>query len=127
VSNSSSPLLGATLSHVFLKVRDLTKAITFYSRILGFSVCHEERDVCAFLELHESKGLRVAFYAAQQSALLPSAGRFLMIEVNNIESTSSNLRDLGVNISDVMDVPYGRAAHFADVDGNIIEIHEANS
>ena len=119
------PLKGGRLSHVFLSVRDLAESVRFYTALLGFSVCHSEQDVCAFLELPASAGLRIALYASKDCNRRLESGRLLMIDVPSIVETIELLQSRGISVGPIENVPFGLAATLIDPDGNLLEIHES--
>ena len=127
MTSTDTPLENGILSHAFLTVRDLRESLQFYSAVLGFTTCHFIEGECAFLELPKSPGLRIALYVSSTADQAVASGRFLMIDVQDVDVTTENLRLAGVEVSDVFDVPYGRAAHFTDPDGNVFEIHQCSS
>ena len=101
---------------VFYYVRDLYRAIQFYTTVLGFQL--SSRDAVARFHLD---GVLFELVPAEEGVLLSGRGNArLTLAVDEIEAAAADLRDKGVAVSPVRDVSNGRLAAFADPDGNEI-------
>jgi predicted enzyme related to lactoylglutathione lyase len=96
----------------------------FYEEILGYEVTYAQEDTFAFLQLKGGAGPQLALYPGRESATEGEPHWFVCVDVRGIESAVERLREKGVDVTDVLEVPFGRAATFADPEGNVIQIHE---
>jgi catechol 2,3-dioxygenase-like lactoylglutathione lyase family enzyme len=105
---------------VFYYVRDLDRAVAFYTSVLG--LVPESRDVVARFRLD---GVLVELVPAPPGMEPGGAGNArLTLEVSDIHSTMAELRAAGVWTSGVREVANGRVGAIADPDGNEICLWE---
>lgn len=108
------PMIRFRLDCVFYYVRDLDRAIQFYSTVLGFPV--SSRDAVARFDVD---GLLFELVPASEPSVLSGSGNArLTLAVDDIRAASEQLRGRGVVVSDVRSVANGSLASFADPDGN---------
>jgi len=114
------------LGHVHLKVRDVDRAIEFYTGVLGLSVA-ERHDRFAFLSWGE-KHHDVALQGVGDGAAEPGPGVGLYhaaFEVDTgdaLAATYERLRERDVDVSRV-DHGISKALYFDDPDGNGVEVY----
>jgi catechol 2,3-dioxygenase-like lactoylglutathione lyase family enzyme len=99
---------------VFYYVRDLDRAIEFYTGVLGFAL--SSRDAVA--RFHVDGVLVELVPASEPSVLVGNGNARLTLAVDEIEAAAATLRARRVAVSDVRDVVNGRLASFTDPDGN---------
>lgn len=115
-----------TLGHVHLKVRNLERAIAFYTELLDLAVT-ERHDSFAFLSWGEHHH-DLALQALGPEAPPPGDGvglyhvAFEVDDEGTLRSTFRQLRDAGVAVTPV-DHGISKALYFADPDGNGIEVY----
>ena len=107
-----------------LYVRDFGTMHRFYRDTLGFDVPYFEEDHFAFLRMRREGPPEIALYAGRASAITEDSHWFIVIDVENLDAVVASLRERGVEVGAIEDVPYGRAATFRDPEGNVIEVHE---
>ena len=113
------------LGHVHLKVRDVARAVEFYTEILGLDVT-ERVGQFAFLSFGE-KHHDVALQGIGADA--PSAGgvglyhaAFEVEDAEALAATYRRVRNRGVAVSPV-DHGISKALYFSDPDGNGLEVY----
>jgi catechol 2,3-dioxygenase-like lactoylglutathione lyase family enzyme len=103
---------------VFYYVRDLDRAIEFYTNVLGFRL--SSRDAVARFHLD---GVLVELVPTSDPGVLSGRGNArLTLLVQDVEVAASNLRSLDVPVSEVRQVSNGRLATLNDPDGNEIVV-----
>ena len=116
-----------------LFVADLGRARDFYENAMGLEHVHGTDGVDAYFKIG-SDGLMLISDNPADDLLSPRdvdrepsrGARFVMAtEVADVDAAYTELRDRGVQFLRVPeDRPWGlRCAHFADLDGNVWEIH----
>ncbi len=91
-----------------IKVSDLARAVTFYTKVLCLPCRRQEKDWAAIevgdaeihLYLHGGVSSDVEFY------------------VDNLDDSIRNLQAMGVKFSPIKEFSWGRAAFFMDTEGN---------
>lgn len=114
------------IRYLFILSLDLQRLLSFYRDVLGFTVLYQEEGQFAFLRLGDS-GPDIALYPGRTTQQAEAPHWFIVINVDDIKTVAASLRAKGVAVSDIHDVPNGRAATFNDPDGNLIEIHQPTS
>ena len=120
---AAGPLDGGRIGYVFVTARDFGAMLTFYRDTLGLAVEHLEEQRCVFLRFANG-GPRLAIYAGRADAGQTEPHWFLVVDVPDIERAVAALRARDVAVGGIEPVPHGRAAMFADPEGNRIEVHE---
>lgn len=123
-TDPSGPMVGGRLSAIFVYVGELAEMVRFYRDTVGFEVTYEKTDLCTFLAFPGDSRVELALYAGRADTSTVEPHWFCVIDVPDIEAAAAGLRDRGVSIGPMENVPYGRAATFSDPEGNVIEIHE---
>lgn len=119
----SGILNGGTISYIFILVHDFPGMFSFYHDILGFDAPYFEEGHFAFLKLGNT-GPAIAMYAGRTTPVTDESHWFIVIDVADIDEVAERLRERGIAVGAIEDVPYGRAAIFRDPEGNAIEVHE---
>ena len=117
------------LGHVVLKVRDVQASKTFYSRVLGLQVAHEDRQRGAvFLsfgtEHHDLALFQLATGdtpAATQPGLHHMAWQIESFEA--LQDAHRELGRLGIAVESTVDHNVTRSVYFHDPDGNRVELY----
>lgn len=112
------------VSHLFLTMADVDRMLAFYRDVLGFEVVYAEQGVCAFVRLAGSPTFQLAFYPGEAPADR-NRDWFLVVDVPDIVQAVTSLRTAGVEVGDIEDVPFGRAAKLRDPEGNVVEVHQS--
>ena len=129
-STPFSPDVNAAV--VRYQIRDLDRAVAFYTEHLGFELTQRAGAVFATVsrgELHlllsgpKSSGARPMPDGRQQE---PGGWNRIVLYVKNIDSTIASLRSAGTRFRNEVEVgPGGKQIQLEDPDGNPIELHEA--
>ncbi|MDO8434800.1 MAG: VOC family protein [Candidatus Binatus sp.] len=124
------PFKVAELDHVVLRCRDQTRALDFYTRVLGLA---EERRI-------EQIGLIQLRAGASMIDLVPASGArderglnvdhfCLGIEARDLNEIAGYLRDLGVEVIGEPATRYGArgmglSIYIRDSEGNVVELKQ---
>ena len=129
-----SPLFspGLNAAVVRYQIRDVERAIAFYTEYLGFQLTQRAGAVFATVsrgELHlllsgpQSSGSRPMPDGRRQES---GGWNRIVLYVKDIEATIASLRRAGARFRNEVEVgPGGKQIQFEDPDGNPIELHEA--
>lgn len=107
--------------HVSIAVPDVDEALDFYTRVLGLTV-REDRPA----NLGPGAWLDIG---GQQLHLVRSdtpepRGQHFAVLVDDLDTTTAELRAAGVSVSDAVPIGSARQAFLTDPSGNAIELHE---
>lgn len=108
------------LELVAVPVSDVDRAKAFYVEKVGFNADHDHRvsDEMRFVQLTpRGSGCSIAFGVGIVDTP-PGSLKGLQLVVDDIETAHSELRERGVDVSDIEDFPWGRFVFFSDPDGN---------
>ena len=121
-----------TTAVVRYQVKDVGRALTFYTQHLGFRVVQDAGAVLAIIargDLHlilggpESSGSRPLPDGRRQE---PGGCNRIVLYVDNLDSTIASLEKAGTRFRNRIEVgPGGKQIQVDDPDGNPIELHEA--
>jgi predicted enzyme related to lactoylglutathione lyase len=108
------------LELVAVPVSDVDRAKAFYSEQAGFNADHDftVSEDMRFVQLTPpgsacSIAIGMGIVDSQ-----PGSAKGLQLVVDDIEAAHAELRQRGVQVSDVQDFPWGRFVFFSDPDGN---------
>jgi catechol 2,3-dioxygenase-like lactoylglutathione lyase family enzyme len=114
------------------QIRDVERAIAFYTGLLGFRLVQQAGQVFATVargDLHlllsgpQSSGSRPLANGRQQE---PGGSNRIVLYVDNIDATMTSLKAAGATFRNELVVgPGGKQVQIDDADGNPIELHEA--
>jgi predicted enzyme related to lactoylglutathione lyase len=108
------------LELVIVPVSDIDRAKAFYTEKLGFNADHDHTvsDKMRFVQLTPpGSGCSIAMGNGLVDTL-PGSLKGVQLVVDDIEAAHNQLRDRGVDVSDIQDFPWGRFVFFSDPDGN---------
>jgi len=121
-----------TTAVVRYQVRDVDRALAFYTQQLGFRVVQRSGPVIAIIargDLHlilggpESSGARPMPDGRRQE---PGGWNRIVLYVDSLDATIASLRAAEVRFRNEIEVgPGGKQVQVDDPDGNPIELHEA--
>ena len=113
------------------QVKDVARAVAFYTRFLGFTVDHQQLPAFASVSLGESN-LLLSGPGASGSRPLPDGQRQepggwnrLVLRVSDLPACIPVLKTAGLRFRNEMETgPGGRQIQIEDPDGNPIELFE---
>jgi catechol 2,3-dioxygenase-like lactoylglutathione lyase family enzyme len=108
------------LELVAVPVSDVDRAKSFYTEKAGFNADHDYvvSEDLRFVQL-TPPGSACSIAIGQGIVdSVPGSVKGLQLVVDDIEAAHDELRDRGVEVSDIQDFPWGRFVFFSDPDGN---------
>jgi predicted enzyme related to lactoylglutathione lyase len=114
------------LELVVVPVSDVGRAKAFYTAQLGFNADHDHTvsDELRFVQLTPpGSGCSIAM-GKGLTDMAPGSLKGVQLVVDDIEVAHNQLRDRGVDVSDVKDFPWGRFVFFKDPDGNAWSVQQ---
>ena len=108
------------LELVSIPVSDVDRAIAFYTEQVGFHLDHDHHvsDDIRFVQITPpGSGCSIAF-GVGVSTKEPGSVEGLQVVVSDVAAAREQLVANGVEVSDVVDYPWGRFVFFRDPDGN---------
>lgn len=118
----------SSIELVSIPVSDQDRAKEFYSQTLGFSVNVDAPvgEDMRWVQLTPPGGGASIALITWQQAMPPGALQDLYLACQDIDGTYQTLRERGVTFTDEpFDSPFGKFAHFQDLDGNGWVLHES--
>lgn len=109
------------LHHVSVNVRDVPESIKFYTEVLGLVQRSDRPDFGFGGAWLDAGGQQVHLIEAQTPEDL---GQHLALRVSDMYSAISDLRGIGVEVSEPVVVAGGYQSFLHDPDGNFIELYE---
>jgi catechol 2,3-dioxygenase-like lactoylglutathione lyase family enzyme len=108
------------LELVAVPVTDVDRAKAFYTDQAGFNPDHDHvvSEDMRFVQLTPPGSACSIAIGQGITDAVPGSVVGLQLVVSDIEQAHSELRDRGVEVSDVQDFPWGRFVFFSDPDGN---------
>ncbi len=122
---------GVRLHGVRYQVRDVARAVAFYTTHLGFTLEHQQLPAFAMLALGDFKLLMSGPGASGSRPLAdgrrqePGGWNRVVLGVNDLPARVDALKQAGVRFRNTIEVgPGGRQIQLEDPDGNPIELFE---
>jgi predicted enzyme related to lactoylglutathione lyase len=108
------------LELVAVPVTDVDRAKAFYADQAGFNADHDHvvSEDMRFVQLTPPGSACSIAIGQGITDAVPGSVVGLQLVVPDIDQAHSELRDRGVEVSDVQDFPWGRFVFFSDPDGN---------
>jgi catechol 2,3-dioxygenase-like lactoylglutathione lyase family enzyme len=108
------------LELIQIPVSDIDQAKDFYVNKVGFNDDHDHQfsEEIRFVQLTPpGSGCSVSFTTGAHE-MEPGSLEGLQLVVEDADAAHAELKDRGVDVSDVQDLPWGRMVFFSDPDGN---------
>jgi predicted enzyme related to lactoylglutathione lyase len=108
------------LELVQVPVSDVDRAKAFYVEQIGFNLDHDHQvnDELRFVQLTPPGSACSIAIGTGLSQMAPGSVEGLQIVIEDADAAYAELKDRGVEVSDVQDLPWGRFVFFSDPDGN---------
>jgi catechol 2,3-dioxygenase-like lactoylglutathione lyase family enzyme len=108
------------LELVAVPVSDVDAAKAFYAEKVGFNVDHDHRvsDEIRFVQLTPPGSACSIVIGTGITEAAPGAAQGLQLVVDDADAARRQLRERGVEASDVQSFPWGDFVFFRDPDGN---------
>jgi predicted enzyme related to lactoylglutathione lyase len=108
------------LELVQVPVSDVDRAKAFYVDQVGFNADHDHQvtDDLRFVQLTPPGSACSIAIGAGLSQMAPGSVEGLQIVIDDADAARAELKERGVDVSDVQDLPWGRFVFFSDPDGN---------
>jgi predicted enzyme related to lactoylglutathione lyase len=108
------------LELVAVPVTDVDRAKAFYSEQAGFKADHDHlvSDEMRFVQLTPPGSACSIALGKGITDAAPGSVAGLQLVVSDIQQAHSELRDRGVEVSEVQEFPWGSFVFFSDPDGN---------
>ena len=110
--------------HVSINVDDVHAALAFYVDQLGLTVRDDRPDFGFGGAWLDAGGQQVHLIEAAPPA---GAGQHFAVLVADLDGAVTELRDLGLEVSDPTPVAANRQAFLHDPSGNLVELHQAGT
>lgn len=111
---------------IAIPVTDVDRAKTFYVDGAGFNADHDHTvsGELRFVQLTPPGSACSIAIGTGLTDAEPGSVRGMQMVVTDIEAAHSELKDRGVDVSDIDNLPWGRFVYFADPDGNRWAVQE---
>lgn len=108
------------LELVPVPVTDVDKAIDFYVNKVGFNLDHDHRvsESIRFVQLTPEGSACSIVIGEGITEMKPGSQQGLQVVVDNTQAVHDELKEKGVEVSDVQEMPWGIFTFFSDPDGN---------
>jgi predicted enzyme related to lactoylglutathione lyase len=108
------------LELVQVPVSDVDRAKAFYVEQIGFNLDHDHQvnDELRFVQLTPPGSACSIAIGTGLSQMAPGSVEGLQIVIEDADAAYAELKDRGVEVSEVQDMPWGRFVFFSDPDGN---------
>ena len=110
------------MHHVSINVDDVEAAQRFYCDVLGLAARGDRPDFPFGGAWLDAGGQQVHLIEGKPP---PGLGQHFALLVDDLDATVSELRGLGVEVSDPKPVGMSRQAFVSDPAGNLVELHQA--
>jgi catechol 2,3-dioxygenase-like lactoylglutathione lyase family enzyme len=117
------------LELIAVPVSDVDRAKAFYTDKLGFNADHDHQvnGQLRFVQLTPPGSACSIAIGTGIVDTPPGSLKGLQIVVDDAAAAHEQLRDRGVDVSDVQELPWGRFVFFSDPDGNGWSLQEIQS
>jgi catechol 2,3-dioxygenase-like lactoylglutathione lyase family enzyme len=114
------------LELVCIPVSDVDAAKAFYVDQAGFVADHDQRvdESLRFVQLTPPGSACSVCFGEGLTTMAPGSLEGLQLVVDDADAAHAELAQRGVQVSDVVDLPWGRFVYFADPDGNRWNVQE---
>ncbi len=114
------------LELVCIPVSDVDAAKAFYVDQAGFVADHDQRvnESLRFVQLTPPGSACSVCFGEGLTTMAPGSLEGLQLVVDDADTAHAELAQRGVQVSDVVDLPWGRFVYFADPDGNRWNVQE---
>jgi glyoxylase I family protein len=109
------------LHHVSINVRDVPAALDFYTRVLGLTERTDRPDFSFGGAWLDAGGQQIHLIDADAP---PSLGQHFALAVTDLDAVITELRGMGVAVTDPVKVGTGRQSFLDDPAGNRVELQE---
>lgn len=109
-----------TIEVIFVPVTNVDRAKDFYVNKLGFVADHDQKvkEGLRFVQLTpEGSACSIAF-GEGITEMSPGVQQGIMMVVDDVRALQQDLKEKGVDISDIDEQAWGTFAYFKDPDGN---------
>jgi catechol 2,3-dioxygenase-like lactoylglutathione lyase family enzyme len=105
---------------VTIPVSDVDRAKAFYTEQLGFNADHDHQvsDELRFIQLTPPGSACSIVLGTGITEAPPGSVPGVQMVVADAQAAHAQLRERGVEVSDVQELPWGRFVFFSDPDGN---------
>jgi catechol 2,3-dioxygenase-like lactoylglutathione lyase family enzyme len=107
--------------HVSINVDDVDAALDFYVGTLGLEVRSDRSDFGITGAWLDAGGQQVHLIGTTPPE---DRGQHFALRVEDLDAAVSELRERGIQVSEVMGVGTGRQAFLSDPAGNRVELHQ---
>lgn len=108
------------LELVPVPVTDVDKAVDFYVNKVGFNLDHDHRvsESIRFVQLTPEGSACSIVIGEGITEMKPGSQQGLQMVVDNTQAAYDELKEKGVEVSEVQEMPWGIFTFFSDPDGN---------
>jgi catechol 2,3-dioxygenase-like lactoylglutathione lyase family enzyme len=105
---------------VAIPVSDVDRAIHFYRDQVGFVLDHDHQvdGGIRFVQLTPPGSACSIVLGTGITEMVPGSQKGVQIVIPDADAARAQLADVGVDVTEVQDMPWGRFVFFADPDGN---------
>ena len=115
-----------TIEIVFVPVTDVDRAKDFYVNKLGFAVDHDHtvREGLRFVQLTPEGSACSIVLGEGVTEMEPGTQHGIMMVVDDVRAARQELKERGVDVSDIDEQPWATFAYVKDPDGNGLALQE---
>lgn len=120
-------LMEMKLELVAIPVTDVDRAIDFYKDRVGFNLDHDHtvKDNLRFVQMTPpGSACSICFGIGIADNMRPGSIKGLQMVVKDAQAAHDELKERGVNVTDVDKQDWGKLVHFNDPDGNSWTLQE---
>jgi len=107
-------------------VTDVDRAKAFYTEQVGFNADHDHRvnETLRFVQLTPPGSACSITIGEGLTTMEPGSLQGLQVVVDDADAIRAELAGRGVDVTEVMDLPWGRFVYFSDPDGNAWSVQQ---